>query len=56
MTNVNEATRSAESIQLVTTDLGNGDVMYVIGVAPRDEFNAYRTVFNRVVSSIRLTN
>jgi len=56
MTNVNEATGDPESIQLVTTALGNGDLLYAIGVAPRDQFNAYRTVFNRVVGSIRLAN
>ena len=56
MTNVNEATGNPENIQLVTTDVGNGDLLYAIGVAPRDQFNAYRTVFDRIVGSIRLAN
>ena len=40
----------------MTTDVGNGDLLYAIGVAPRDQFNAYRQVFDRIVGSIRLTN
>ena len=56
MTNTNEANGAPESIQLVTADLGNGDLLYAIGVAPRAEFTAYRTVFNRIVGSIQLTN
>jgi hypothetical protein len=54
LTNVNEATRERETIQLVTTETRNGDLLYTIGVAPTSEFNAYRGVFNRVVGSIRL--
>jgi hypothetical protein len=56
MSNRNEVTRNPETIQLVTTDLGNGDVLFSIGVAPNDEFNSYRGVFNKIVSSMRLTN
>jgi len=56
MTNVNEATGNPENIQLVTTDVGNGDLLYAIGVAPRDQFAAYRQVFDRIVGSIRLAN
>ena len=49
-------TRRPETIQLVTTDLGNSELLYSIGVAPRNEFASYRTVFNRIVGSIRLAN
>jgi beta-barrel assembly-enhancing protease len=56
LTNTNEATRRPENIQLVTAELGSGDLLYVLGVAPRDEFNTYRNVFNRILGSIRLTN
>jgi hypothetical protein len=56
ISNRNEVTRNPETIQLVTTDLGNGDVLFSIGVAPNNEFNNYRGVFNKIVSSMRLTN
>ena len=56
MSNRNEVTRGPETIQLVTTELGNGDVIYSLGVAPNDQFNTYRGVFNRIVSSMRLAN
>lgn len=55
LSNVNEATRQRETIQLATTETRNGDLLYSIGVAPTNEFNAYRSVFNRVVGSIQLT-
>ena len=56
MTNINEATGNPENIQLVTTELGNGDLLYVIGVAPRDEFNTYRTCSTGSSDRFRLAN
>jgi beta-barrel assembly-enhancing protease len=56
LSNVNSATRDTEMIQLVTAALGNGDLFFTIGVAPRGSFNSYRTVFNRVVGSIRIND
>ena len=56
ISNRNEATRGAETIQLVATDLGNGELLYSVGVAPANEFSNYRGVFNKILGSIRLTN
>ena len=56
ISNRNEVTRDPETIQLVTTDLGNGEVLYTIGVAPSAEFASYRGVFNRILGSMRLAN
>jgi Zn-dependent protease with chaperone function len=56
LANTNEATGRPENIQLVTLQTNSGDILYALGVAPSNEFNAYRTVFNRVVGSLRLTN
>ena len=56
ISNRNEVTREPETIQLVTSDLGNSELLYSIGVAPSNEFNSYRSVFNRIVGSIRLAN
>ena len=55
LTNRNEVTRAAETIQLVTTDIGNSGMLYSLGVAPSNEFNSYRSVFNRILGSLRLT-
>jgi hypothetical protein len=56
LTNRNEVTREPETIQLVTTELGNGQMLYAIGVAPREEFNSYRGVFNRILGGMRLND
>ena len=54
LTNVNEATRQPETIQLTTTRLPDGDLLYALGVAPSSAYNSYRGVFNRIIASIRL--
>ena len=40
-------------MDLFTTQLSDGSLFYVVGVAPRQEYDAYGNVFRRVVSSIR---
>jgi hypothetical protein len=55
LTNVSEATGSQEVVDLYTTQMSDGSLFYIVGVAPRQEYDAYRSVFNRVVSSIRFT-
>ena len=56
ISNRNEATRGPETIQLYTVELRTGELLYAIGVAPSDEFNTYRPVFNRVLGSMRLND
>lgn len=56
LTNVSEATGGEETIQLFTTQLRNGNLMYLIAVAPSNEFGQYRNVFQRVVGSVQLTD
>lgn len=53
VTNISEVTGRPEVIHLWTTLLGNGNLFYVIGVAPQDEARDYDGVFQKVVSSIR---
>jgi hypothetical protein len=53
LSNTSEATGQREAIELTTTQLGDGTLLYSIGVAPADQFSSYRNVFDRVVSSIR---
>jgi hypothetical protein len=55
MSNVSDATRTQEVIEMYTALLSDGSLFYGIGVAPREEYNTYAPVFQRVVSSIRFT-
>jgi hypothetical protein len=56
LSNVSEATGRDEEIELFTTQLDDGTMFYVLGVAPADEFGSYQRVFNQVVRSIQLNN
>jgi beta-barrel assembly-enhancing protease len=54
LTNRSEATGKDETIEVFTTQLQDGTLLYSIAVAPQNEFRDYRGVFDRVVSSIRV--
>jgi Zn-dependent protease with chaperone function len=54
LSNVSDATGGPEVIDVYTTQLSDGSLFYVLGVAPREEYNAYSTVFRRMVGSIQL--
>ncbi len=53
LANRSEATGQDETIEVFTTQLQDGSLLYAIGVAPQKEFRDYRGVFDRVVSSVR---
>ena len=55
LSNVSDVTRREETIQLVTTLLSNGNLVYAVAVAPDDEFGAYQPHFQRVIQSLRLS-
>jgi hypothetical protein len=55
LSNVSDATREEETIQLVTTLLADGSLLYAVAVAPEDEYGTYQPHFQRVLQSIRLT-
>ena len=55
LANVSEATGDRERIVLYTTQMSDGALFYMIGVAPETEWNTYQSVINRVASSIRFT-
>jgi Zn-dependent protease with chaperone function len=51
LSNVNEATGQRENIKLITTQLRNGQLLYMIALAPQNERNfdgAFQTVFGSV--------
>ncbi len=54
LSNTSEATNRPESIAVFTTQLGNGNLFYAIGVAPSDTFASYRGLFDRIASSVQL--
>jgi hypothetical protein len=55
-TNANAETGEREVIMMTTMQLGDGSLLYTIGVAPDYEFNRYQTAFNRARSSIRVND
>jgi beta-barrel assembly-enhancing protease len=55
LSNVSDVTRREETIQLVTTMISNGNLMYIVAVAPDDEFGTYQPHFQRVFQSLRLS-
>jgi Zn-dependent protease with chaperone function len=56
LSNRSDVTGRSETIEVVTTFLSNGNLLYAIGVAPRDEFGDYQSVFSRVISSLQFND
>jgi len=56
LTNVSDVTRQQERIALYTTQLNDGSLFFVVGVAPSREFNGYQQIFNRSVQSLQLND
>lgn len=56
LSNVNEATGRAEVVTVYTTLLRNGDLFYMISVAPQNDYSNYQTAFRNVLSSIQLND
>lgn len=56
LTNVNEATGQAESITLITTQLRDGQLFYMITVAPESESASYQAAFRNVFRSLQIND
>jgi Zn-dependent protease with chaperone function len=56
LNNHSDVTHQQERIALYTTQLQDGNLFFVVGVAPTREFNAYRNIFNRSVQSLQLND
>ncbi len=54
--NMNEATGRAEIINVVTTQLRSGDLLYLITVSPESEYSTYQSTFLNILRSIRLND
>ncbi len=56
LANVSEVTNQPEYISLSTTELNNGSMLYVIGVAPRNEAGTYDSAFKKVRQNLQVSD
>ena len=52
----NEATGRPELVNIATTPLRTGDLLYMIAVCPTDEYPKYQSTFLAILRSIQLTD
>ena len=55
LTNVNEATGRPENVRLITTQLRNGQLFYMIAVAPQNE-RGFESAFETILRSVRIND
>jgi predicted Zn-dependent protease len=55
LTNINEVTRRTENVRLITTQLRDGQILYMIAVAPQGERN-FENAFQNVFRSLRIND
>ena len=53
LSNVNEATGRPENVRLITTQLRNGQLFYMVAVAPQNERN-FEGAFETILRSVRI--
>jgi len=56
LSNVSEVTGEREYITLSTTQLRDGSLLYIIGVAPQPEAKTYENAFRRVRQSLQIAD
>ncbi|HEY8226623.1 MAG TPA: hypothetical protein VIG25_15190, partial [Pyrinomonadaceae bacterium] len=56
LSNVNEATGQAEVVTLITTQLRNSELLYMIAVTPQNESASYQSAFRNVLRSIQISD
>jgi predicted Zn-dependent protease len=55
LSNVNEATGRPETVRLITTQLRNGQLFYMIAVVPQNE-RGFETAFEQILRSLRIND
>ena len=55
LSNVNEATGRPETVRVITTQLRNGQLFYMIAVAPQNE-RGFENAFQTILQSVRLND
>jgi predicted Zn-dependent protease len=56
LTNINEATGQAEVVTVITTQLRNGQLFYLIAVAPENESTSYQAAFRSILRSLQIND
>ena len=56
LSNTNEATGLPESVTLITTQLRNGQILYMFAVAPESELASYQAAFRNVLRSLQIND
>ena len=56
LSNTNEATGRAEVVNLVTTQLRNGELFYIIMVTPESDHYNYQSTFQNILRSVQLND
>ena len=56
LANVSEVTGSTEAVNLSTVQLPNGQLLFLIGVAPADEARTYLNTFGRVRQTLQIAD
>jgi beta-barrel assembly-enhancing protease len=56
LSNINEATGRPEVVNVVTTLLRNGELLYIIAVAPDSDYNDYQSTFQNILRSVQLND
>jgi hypothetical protein len=56
LSNVNEATGRSEIVNVVTTQLSNGELFYMIAVSPETEYGTYQNVFLNILRTVQLND
>ncbi len=54
LSNINEATGEAETVTLITTQLQDGQLFYMLAVAPQNESASYQTAFRNILRSLQI--
>jgi Zn-dependent protease with chaperone function len=56
LSNTNEATGRAEIVNVIATQLRNGQLLYMIAVSPDNEYSNYQGVFQNILRSLQLND
>ena len=56
LSNTNEATGRPEIVSVITTQLRNGELLYMIAVSPDNEYYNYQSVFQNILRSLQLND
>ena len=56
LSNVSEVTGEPEAVNITTTQLRDGSLLFMIGVAPQEEARTYLNTFGRVRQSLQIAD